>query len=67
MKRSDLIAAAREYMIDNYGRCNESDDRDRWNERFGLLVDFLTTISERTPPAVTAAASPKANTGVKHE
>jgi len=28
-------------MLETWGPCRESEDRDRWHERLGMLVDFI--------------------------
>jgi hypothetical protein len=47
--REEIIHEAKSFMIETYGACYASDDKDRWHERFGLLVSFLT---ERFPQNV---------------
>lgn len=39
--REEMIDEAKKYMRETYGLCLESNDRDRWHERFGMLVDFV--------------------------
>ena len=53
--REEMIEEAKAYMRDTWGPCRESEDRDRWHERLGMLVDF---IHDRFPPnpSVDAAA-----------
>ena len=39
--REEMIEEAKAYMRDTWGPCRESEDRDRWHERLGMLVDFI--------------------------
>ena len=36
-----MIEEAKAYMRETWGPCLESEDRDRWHERLGMLVDFI--------------------------
>jgi hypothetical protein len=42
--KAELEAHARQYMLDNFGRPADSNDRDQWYERFGLLVHFVSEV-----------------------
>jgi hypothetical protein len=48
--REEYLDAAKRYMIDRFGTPGmlDSDERDRWYERFGMLVDFVE--SRLAPP-----------------
>ena len=39
--REEMIEEAKAYMRETWGPCLESEDRDRWHERLGMLVDFI--------------------------
>jgi hypothetical protein len=39
--REEMIEEAKAYMRETWGPCRESEDRDRWHERLGMLVDFI--------------------------
>jgi hypothetical protein len=39
--REGMIEEAKDYMRATWGPCRESEDRDRWHKRFGMLVDFI--------------------------
>jgi hypothetical protein len=49
--REEMIEEAKAYMRDTWGPCRESEDRDLWHERLGMLVDF---IHDRFPANATA-------------
>jgi len=50
--RDEAIRKARQFMVSTYGAFGgDSDQQDRWHERFGLLVSFLM---ECFPPNTTA-------------
>jgi hypothetical protein len=36
-----MIEEAKAYMCETWGPCRESEDRDKWHERLGMLVDFI--------------------------
>jgi len=36
-----MIEEAKAYMRETWGPCRESDDRNKWHERLGMLVDFI--------------------------
>lgn len=42
--KAELEAHARQYMLDNFGRPSDSNDRDQWYERLGLLVHFVSEV-----------------------
>jgi hypothetical protein len=44
--KDQMIAEAKKFLIDLYGLPVKSENKDKWMERFGLLVSF---ISERFP------------------
>ena len=39
--REEMIEEAKTYMRETFGPCIASEDRDRWHERLGMLVDFV--------------------------
>ena len=39
--REEMIEEAKAYMRETWGPCRESEDRDKWHERLGMLVDFI--------------------------
>jgi hypothetical protein len=39
--REEMIEEAKAYMRETWGPCIASEDRDRWHERLGMLVDFV--------------------------
>lgn len=39
--REEMIEEAKAYMRETYGPCKECEDRERWHERLGMLVDFI--------------------------
>jgi hypothetical protein len=39
--REEMIEEAKAYMRETWGPCNEAENRDRWHERLGMLVDFI--------------------------
>ena len=39
--REEMIEEAKAYMCETWGPCRESEDRDKWHERLGMLVDFI--------------------------
>ena len=49
--REEMIEEAKSYMRETWGPCRESEERDRWHERLGMLVDF---IHDRFPANATA-------------
>lgn len=42
--RQEMIEEARQFMRQKYPPENTAESADRWCERFGLLVDFVTEI-----------------------
>jgi hypothetical protein len=43
--RAEMLRDARQWMLDSYGNPKNFQDRenkDRWYQRFGMLVDFIT-------------------------
>lgn len=38
----EMIAYAKQFMCDTYGKPNEVEDKDKWYERLGMLVDFIS-------------------------
>ena len=57
--REEMIEEAKAYMRETWGPCRESEDRDKWHERLGMLVDF---IHDRFP----ANAASEARRGETH-
>ena len=49
--REQYLDAAKSYMLDRFGTPGmlDADERDRWYERLGMLVDFIE--SKLTPNA----------------
>jgi hypothetical protein len=48
--RPELMAAAATFMYATYGKPSESEDRDQWHARYGMLIDFVTQLWDRTIP-----------------
>lgn len=49
VSREEMIEEAKAYMRETWGPYRESEDRERWRERLGMLVDF---IHDRFPPTL---------------
>lgn len=42
----ELQKRVKSYLIELYGPSSESEDKDRWMERFGLLCSFINELFE---------------------
>jgi len=48
--RAQLVDAARDYMVAEYGKPIEmadAEEKDRWRDRLGLLTHFVTVLWEK--------------------
>lgn len=44
--KQELDRKAKEFMLDTYGTAKESEDKDKWYERYGMLLDFISQLYE---------------------
>ena len=40
--KEEMIKLARDFCVNVYGSPSEAEDKDKWMERFGFLVSFVT-------------------------
>lgn len=64
--REEMIEEAKAYMRDTWGPCRESEDRDLWHERLGMLVDFIHDRFPSNASGVPPAGSRSAPPGCSH-
>jgi hypothetical protein len=41
LSREKFIDQAKTYMEETYGKCSMSNNKDKWLEHFGMLIDFI--------------------------
>lgn len=47
LTREELLDKAKAHMVWLYGKPEQSGDVDKWMERFGLLVGFVDSITDK--------------------
>jgi hypothetical protein len=41
LSRQEMAKLAQDFIVDNYGKAKDSDDKDAWYTRLGMLLDFV--------------------------